>query len=533
MDAKRSASSASTSTIKASAPAPKLSTSVFPVYPSRKAPVNPRDSIAELNIRIFPHGILENLETISHFLDADPGNVNVNAVEELLKQTTEMGEDLLVHMQGRLNEAAREFTVVREELGRTRGLICEVPQASKVLASQRHVTPMCCPGDSDSNRRRTTEAHVSERIAASRVNLPNHVGKHTSEAYVLVSVPCMPAPSPSDTNAREPPPTAPLGKTLGTSPYLRPSKSLVDLRQGVPETPEESGLLKLVSPWVKDISRKRSKSDIQAHVDAAERSSVLWIGDSRDPLNAGVSKVKAWLRRKLMPEVSSPPLARKEASLPPDSPQGRPNDEASLQDSPASPTVQQCSSRQIDVSAARVSRVANADIQRIAEYVELAERYISHANRNISNARRLLTSSIEVSCLIYNSSADCSLTAPSQRRKIQLMHAKSIGDLASATVPIVGQSGPNDFLPVTIPSSPRDSQLLFPKPPSVISSTSSIISSSGTVVEDDEDIPMLRRLLTRKIEARTDYAFDHLSKAALGLRIVKDVARTLRRNISS
>ena len=84
------------------------------------------------------------------------------------------------------------------------------------------------------------------------------------------------------------------------------------------------------------------------------------------------------------------------------------------------------------------------------------------------------------------------------------------------------------FLPVTIPTSPRDSQLYFPCPPT---SPSSIISFSSTLIEEHEedDTRALRKLLTRKITARIDAVFDEVDKILTWLRIVRDVTRSVRR----
>ena len=65
---------------------------------------------------------------------------------------------------------------------------------------------------------------------------------------------------------------------------------------------------------------------------------------------------------------------------------------------------------------------------------------------------------------------------------------------------------------------------------SSVSAGSSVVSLSDTLIEpEDDDVRALRRLLTRKVEARTDGAFDEIDKALTWLRIVQDTLRSIRR----
>lgn len=92
--------------------------------------------------------------------------------------------------------------------------------------------------------------------------------------------------------------------------------------------------------------------------------------------------------------------------------------------------------------------------------------------------------------------------------------------------------GPAEFLPVTIPTSVRNSQLVFPRPPHSppLSTKSSVSSLTSTLNEsEDDDIRALRRLVTRKIEERTDAAIEEVEKAMDWLRVVKDIVQSLRK----
>ena len=63
------------------------------------------------------------------------------------------------------------------------------------------------------------------------------------------------------------------------------------------------------------------------------------------------------------------------------------------------------------------------------------------------------------------------------------------------------------------------------------SASSSVISLSSTLIESsgDDDTRVLRRFLTRKVEARMDGAFEGIDKAMTWLRIVQDMLSGLRR----
>lgn len=119
-----------------------------------------------------------------------------------------------------------------------------------------------------------------------------------------------------------------------------------------------------------------------------------------------------------------------------------------------------------------------------------------------------------------------------QERRNRLEHARLVQQIAAVDLDDGDEARrvSYNFPPVTIPASERDSQLVFPKPPSSASSSQSSLISFSTLIEgDDEDMRALRRLLTRKIEARTYRAFDAIEKSSTWIRVVKDVSRTLRR----
>ena len=63
-------------------------------------------------------------------------------------------------------------------------------------------------------------------------------------------------------------------------------------------------------------------------------------------------------------------------------------------------------------------------------------------------------------------------------------------------------------------------------PPSANSSSTSLVTPSTS---DDEDMRIIRRLLLRKIDARTSEAWDEMDKVVGWLRIIKEVIRGVKR----
>ena len=110
---------------------------------------------------------------------------------------------------------------------------------------------------------------------------------------------------------------------------------------------------------------------------------------------------------------------------------------------------------------------------------------------------------------------------------------------AIAYTPTQPYDAPSTPPPVPFPmtraraGSDSDNSLLSSPSPSV-SAGSSTASLADTLIEsEDDDVRTIRRLLTRRVEARTDGAFDEVDRAMTWLRIVQDTLRSLRRRTNS
>ena len=124
-------------------------------------------------------------------------------------------------------------------------------------------------------------------------------------------------------------------------------------------------------------------------------------------------------------------------------------------------------------------------------------------------------------------------TALEQASLIQQMtEMQEALEVVSGSADVPFPEGPSEFLPVTIPTSIRNSQLVFPRPPQCppLSTKSSVSSLTSTLSDNgDDDIRALRRLITRKIAERADAAGEEVERAMDWLRVVKDVVQSLRK----
>jgi len=250
------------------------------------------------------------------------------------------------------------------------------------------------------------------------------------------------------------------------------------------------------------------------------------------------SRLKAWFKRKLLQEspthngdvlgyAASAPEFIHGGEFPP-----RPS-------RPRPPEPSDESKRIALTYSRRVIATASKDLNRIHQSLSNADRLISQANASITQADRLVKKAL--------GQREASLD---RIRLIQQMTEvqQALQDTILATTsdfPELNFGFPDDsgdFLPVLNPASPRNSTLVFPRPPRSLSSKSSRSSLSsvtptlinGNHNEQDEDnLRALRKLLTRKIEDKTDSALEEIEKVTDWLRVVKDCALGLRNRTQS
>ncbi|KAI0806289.1 ankyrin repeat-containing domain protein [Irpex lacteus] len=411
-------------------------------------------ALTELERATLPQSIVDNLRSLLRQSSSDQCPVDMQSVQDLINETESMGEDLLMHMQTRVTEATEDLKELRNKLAALDSFVQDLTVDDQTKQGARLVAIERAWDVVDESRRRTTDSDDSDRTAVSDGNV--------RETQVSGK------PDPSDIQSIigvDEDPFARISPEGSIYNGLRPVKSMVNLaRHSVSVAPTAEQM----SP-PKPRERKTSSP---TRPDKAART--------------GASKVKAWFKKKFIAEAPS--------KLPLISEFG----EAKAEPVPETVKRVQLKPTELSGSQAKVLCIACADIARIRESIDTAERFISSASRYINQARRMLDMVLQ-------------FAAPSEE--------------SSELV---------EFPPITIPSSPRDSQLIFPCPPTNISPKSSVISFSSTLIEGEEDEPrLLRTLLMRKIEHRTDEALAELEKATTWLRIVREVTRPLRRRTAT
>ncbi|KAI0087275.1 hypothetical protein BDY19DRAFT_242332 [Irpex rosettiformis] len=434
-------------------------------------------ALTELERATLPQSIVDNLRSLLRQSTADQEPENMQSFEDLIQETESMGQDLLMHMQTRVSEATEDLGGLKMKLAALDSFVHELTTDDQARQGARLVAIERAWDADDHCRRRTTDSDDSDRTAVSTSTDSSPRDRQSFEKEL--------GGFHSDDSQSiigiDADPFARVSPEGSISNELRPVRSMVNLgRHSVPATPT----LAQISPPKPDIPRKRKNS-------SPTQPDKAW---------TGASKVKDWLRKKFSSNAS--------LKLPLISEQ----DEVKVEN--VAEVVKQVRPKSVDCSApqARVIFVACADIARIRESLDAIDRYIASATRYINQARRILDMVL-------------------QRHKNTLERTRLLEKYAT---PSTETSELIDFPPITIPSSPRDSQLIFPCPPTNVSPKSSVISFSSTLIEGEDDEPrVLCTLLTRKIEHRTNDAFAELEKATTCLRIVREVTRPLRRRTAT
>ncbi|KAH9926824.1 ankyrin [Amylocystis lapponica] len=435
-------------------------------------------SDGEYDQSTLPHRILDNLRSVSSAL-ADSDSLNVDACRELLEDTSDMGAELLAHFRTRIHEAA-------DELRDAHGTFNHVTSAMEEFYGE-HFTEDRHDGERDGSdhvRRLTTDSGDSEATAVSDPGSVPGCRKWRSMTDLRAAgggeVPAI--PNVSMWSAYVVPRIASDGPSQSTSNPTHRSGNDPALLQA--SSSEEKGLMKL----------RKSRTDLRpSGLDGRHP------GSHPDPSLSGTAKLKAWLMRKIKHD-SPPPVE----SI----------DDGDGDDSPE-PTI-------LGHNTCRVSQViiasANKDLSRIDGCMDAADQIIALASHSVSQAERQLSRAI----LNRKASLECIRLA---QFKTRLEDSKA-SHILDSSCPASSQELVHFPSAVAFPLA----ESAPPSPTTSLSAHSSVTSMSSTLIEGDEDdMRSLRRLLTRKIGARTDGALTEIDKATTWLCIVKEVARGLRK----
>ncbi|THH28021.1 hypothetical protein EUX98_g6177 [Antrodiella citrinella] len=478
--------------------------------------------------------VLDNFRHISVSLADDADLVDPTNIVELLQDTSVMSEDLLAQMHTRVHDASEELESAREKFKQLDLLLEDVTRLVEVTYGERLEEIERNWDAPDSVRRRTTDSSDSGSTAVS-------VGSVAGPALDGVKFVGLGEPIVSTLTSRghrSAPQSGTASPKLLDVPHMelgyRSNPSISS-----PCTAEKpSASPKLLSPFSSGgLTSKRSKNALRAAKSVEDFKAQRDNGEI-DKKDISMSRLKAWFKRKLTsdeaPASPSTKAFKPESRLLSQVARGRPSSfifsppqQADSQQNHISPLYED-RSRQIALAAARrIISTSSKDLVRIAECMNSADHFVSLATRSICQAERIIARSL--------AQRETSLD------RVRLMQQMS--DLQNSLQDVILPSptdstfdfssdlSPPNFLPITIPTSPRHSQLVFPRPPGPSLSTKSSMSSlSSTLTDgDDEDTRALRRLLMRKIDERTDAALEEIEKVAHWLRVVKDVMLGLRK----
>ncbi|KAL4243728.1 hypothetical protein ABKN59_011456 [Abortiporus biennis] len=557
VDQSRCGSSASVRTVKPSTASNRSSSSLA----SLVAETSRRRRIAhaldppepDVSIAVLPHRILDGFRFISAELSGAPADVlDVSNVEAQLRQVSDMSEDLVMHHQARIHEAVEELGAAQGKYKLLDTLIDEVMRIVETTFGERLVEIERAWDSVDCVRRRTTDSGDSGSTAVSEASEVFSLGSISSRSSVISSSKSPSPVSTDDTDSIFTPSIVIDAAFADIDGFVNIQTSLhtpSDYQENSSQGSEERGLLKLV----KELPKKKSKSILKARSMGDLRSSARSMSNAHEqdskassPTSTNsASKLKAWFRRKMSPDSShldtisdveesgSPSSMLRVKDLP------RSVSSHSSEEHPlrfrrpsASPDPSVALRRNALTAAKRIIAISSKDLCRIQECIFNADRYISHANRSVAQAQNIMTR-----CLAQRETVIGRVRLIQQLNDMQ--HALDFSSLSGSPPSSTFSSEESlEFPPVTIPSSPRDSQLIFPRPPpspptKSLHSKSSMISLTSTLIDgEDEDARALRRLLTRKIDARIDAALVEIEKVTDWLRVVRDVVVALKKRTS-
>ncbi|KAM5538527.1 hypothetical protein V8D89_007860 [Ganoderma adspersum] len=436
----------------------------------------------DVEASLLPQRILENLTTVGQEAPC-AGAVELSGLREMLDETSRLGEMWARDMHSRIQDAATDLRDARSKFNEVDSLLEAVTHEledifGSDISDHRDSTERA--------RRRTRDSGDSDSTAVSSRTSSTLSRKWRSMSDLRDS---------ADGNGFGHPTEAPELSFLVEE--QEESAVLADKL-----TTEKSFLNALLSPGTKDLLHKSSKLSVDSGRTISPAS------HKKDASSKGTAKLKAWFRKKLRFEISDA------ASQPRIVVPGEPSPGSS----PAPWHVHVRSSTEELLDASRqIIRTAGRDLSCIQGCMDDADDLLSLATNLLSQSERRFKGII------------VSRQAALESARVAQLKDDLDDPFMSAIASTIRSAHPDAAIPFPIASHARNDS---GSDDSLKSSSagSSMISLSSTLIEaEDDDTRVLRRLLTRKVEARMDGALDAIDKALTWLRIVQDTLRTLRR----
>ncbi|KAI0768084.1 hypothetical protein BD413DRAFT_494063 [Trametes elegans] len=470
-----------------------------PPLPHCGAPPRADSPLPDVDPSMLPHRILDNLALVGRDY-ASPDARELDGLRALLDETVRLGELWVRAMQARIREGAQDLRDARGRFGCVDALLehathdLEGAFGARFDADRRDSTERA--------RRRTTDSGDSDATAVSGRPSSSLSRKWRSMSDLRSSPPY------SEFGAR----AADGGAEVPPLPYLH-TKTIAE-EEEPPAEPEKSSFLNaLLSPSTRDLIRKSSKSDITP---GPSRTSSPLPGKKDSSSSSGTARLKAWFRKKLRPQL---PDGAAEAKC------HSPSQLAKCI-TPPSPSVGSPVVDLLSISRS-VIKTAGRDLSSIEGCMDNADHYLSLASHMLLQTERRLK------MIVLNRKAAL------ESARLALLQDHMDDPFMSAIAATVRSAATHDGVPFPLSRTrSRSTSLSHSRHGSgsdyslgsSASAGSSAVSLSSTLIEsEDDDTRVLRRFLTRKVEARIDGAFEEIEKVLTWLRIVQDTLRALRR----
>lgn len=274
----------------------------------------------------FPGLILDGLHQISFEVSKKQEDseyvMNISGLQDRLWMVGEMGDELILHLKSRVDDLLGDLKLMRQKLQQVNGVVDGVTRMIECTFGERFMEIERSWDQPDSVRRRTTDSADSETTAVSETGFVV-LRKKTSEAVIKIKkVDVAVSACLDDEISRQPkvkgasaqvPPTPPIivhpapvdARKFGT---VRNPLAEYELNRLTPSA-EENGFRKLVSPWMKDLPKRKSKVNLRMksmeNIRAASASPVDPENPKKDSSKSTI-KLKSWFKKKVQAEPHMP-----------------------------------------------------------------------------------------------------------------------------------------------------------------------------------------------------------------------------------
>ena len=218
-----------------------------------------------------------------------------------------MSEELMLHMHSRVDEAAQELDLMREKFRQVESVVESVTRTVENTYGERFMEIERVWDAPDSVRRRTTDSGDSESTAVSETGCLVMRKKQPLVSVHKVDVGVMACMDDVDAWRVSMPPIIVHPAPIDARKFGNARNPLAELEVNrLTPASEERGFMNLLSPWMKEIPRRRSKINLRMKSMEDMHSAATSPVDSekRDP-SKGTTKLKAWFKKKILSESHS------------------------------------------------------------------------------------------------------------------------------------------------------------------------------------------------------------------------------------